>query len=100
VTLTLDTLSYNTFSVGQLKVLATDSLGYVYATFTDEAGHFQINLPAGNYIVSLNPDAFDDVIKPVQMAFQVNLLDNDAQSVYFHIKQKARKITRIKAEVN
>jgi hypothetical protein len=100
ITITLDTLSYNTFSVGQLKVLATDSLGYVYATFTDDAGHFQINLPAGNYIVSLNPEAFDDNIKPVQMAYQVNLLDNASQSVYFHIKQKARKITRIKADVN
>jgi len=100
VSLTLDTLSHTTFSIDQLKVTATDSLGYVYATFTNETGHYQLNLPAGNYIVSLNPDAFDDVIKPVQMAFQVNLLDNNSQSVYFHIKQKARKITRVKAELN
>jgi hypothetical protein len=100
ITVTLDTMSYNTFSAGQIKVTAKDSSGYQYATFTDDLGHFQINLPAGNYIISLNPDAFDDNIKPEQMAYTINLLDNDSLSVYFHIRQKARKITRIKAEVN
>ncbi len=100
IDITLDTLSRNTFSVGQLKVTALDSMGNKFTTFSDDNGGFRLNLPAGHYIVSLNPDAYDEVFKPLQMSYQANLLQNEEYSVFFHIKQKSRKINRIKANVN
>lgn len=99
VNITLDSLSANTFEVDQLRVTATDTMGNKYFTFTDSKGNFQINLPASHYVVSLNPEAFDDVFKPVQMAFNVDLLLNQEMTVNFHVKQKARGIRKIKANI-
>jgi|GEM_PF-1103033 len=100
VGITLDAISSNSFTVGQLKVTAIDSMGNQFTTFTDDDGSYELNVPAGNYIVSLNPDAFDDVFKPTQMSFNVDMLHNETFTVTFHIKQKSRKINRIKADID
>jgi hypothetical protein len=99
IMLTLDSISQNKFSVSQLRVTAVDSMGNKFSTFTDDEGRFQLSLPASNYVVSLNPDAYDENFKPVQMAFPVDLLYNNEAKVTFHIKQKNRKVNRVKSDI-
>ncbi len=99
VSLILDSLSTTSFDVFQLKVTAVDSMGNVFTTFTDSKGMFRLSLPAGQYIVSLNPDAFDDNFRPNAMAYQVDLLHNETQNLAFVVKQKARKVNRVKAKM-
>lgn len=94
-----DSLSSSTFTVDQLKVSAIDTAGNTFICFTDVTGEFKLSLPAGNYVISLNPDAFDENFKPITMAFNIDLLHNDKQELAFYIKQKARRINKVKAEL-
>lgn len=99
VYITFDSLSTNTFSKGRLRVTALDSAGEKFTTLTDEEGNFVLSVPENNYIVSLNPEAFDDNFRPVQMSFQTDMVHNNEVKLVFHIKQRARKVNKIKAEI-
>jgi hypothetical protein len=96
----LDSISNQKFYSDYLKITVTDSSGEKFSTLTDRAGKFSIAVPGGKYFVSLNPAAFDDVFKPVQMAFTVDLINNESASVTFEIRQRQRKVQKIKAEIN
>ncbi len=97
ITVILDSLSRQKFSSDYLKVIVTDSTGDKFTTLSDANGNFSIGVPAGKYIVSLNPQAFDDVFRPVQIAFTADVSNNEEANVYFQIKQRQRKLIMIKA---
>jgi hypothetical protein len=99
ITIVFDSLSKTTFSNAYLRVTAIDSAGEKFTTLTDQDGRYQLNVPENKYIVSLNPEAFDEGFKPVQMAQAANMYVTDEQVVNFIIKQRTRKINRIDATV-
>ncbi len=93
----LDSISHQRFSSDYLKVTVTDSTGDQFTTLSDANGNFSIGVPSGIYIVSLNPQAFDDVFKPIQIAFTADVTNNEEANVYFKIKQRQRKLIMVKA---
>jgi hypothetical protein len=95
----LDTFSNQKFSPDRLKVIVTDSAGEKFTTLTNTKGFYSLGVPAGKYLVTLNPAAFDDVFKPVQIAFSVDLMKEEEVKVNFEIKQRQRKVVRIKADI-
>jgi hypothetical protein len=98
ISVILDSLSHLKFSPDLLKVIVTDSTGDKFSTLTDTHGNFTIGVPAGKYIVSLNPQAFDETFKPVQIAFTADLINNEEERVFFKIKQKQRKLIMVKPD--
>lgn len=94
-----DSFSTQNFLPDRLKITVTDSKGEKYTTITNSKGQFNIGVPNGKYLVSLNPLAFDDVFKPVQMAFTVDLINNVNEKVIFVIKQKQRKVVMVKSNL-
>jgi hypothetical protein len=95
----IDSFSNQRFDPDRLKVTAVDSSGMKYSTLTDAKGNFFINVPAGHYLVSLNPAAFDDVFKPSQIAYTVDLSYSESATVVFEIQQRKRKVNIIKANL-
>jgi hypothetical protein len=86
----VDSTSNLKFNVGHIKVTATDEAGVVYSTLTEENGEFYLNVPAGNYVVSLSEAAFDDNFRPVEMSQTADMVNNNVKNLYFEIKQKKR----------
>ncbi|PZP50649.1 MAG: hypothetical protein DI598_05125, partial [Pseudopedobacter saltans] len=99
IKLVLDDKSSGKFDIGSLKITATDSAGVSFTTYSDAQGIFTFSLPAGNYKVSLNPDAFDENFRSSSMAVEIDLLNHENQNVAFTIKQKPRKVNKVKAEL-
>jgi hypothetical protein len=99
VFVTLDTFSNQKFSPDRLKVIVTDSAGEKFTTLTNAKGYYSLGVPAGKYVVTLNPAAFDDVFKPVQMAFSVDLMKAEEIKVNFEIRQRQRKVVRVKSDI-
>ena len=98
ITILLDSLSKQKFSSDYLKIIVTDSTGDKFTTLSDASGNFSIGVPSGKYVVSLNPQAFDDVFRPVQIAFIADVTNNEEANIYFQIKQRQRKLIMIKAD--
>ncbi len=99
ITIIFDSLSKTTFSNAYLRVTAIDSSGEKFSTLTDMLGNYQLNVPQNKYIVTLNPDAFDDGFKPVQMVQNANMYVADEMVLNYVIKQRTRKINKIDATV-
>lgn len=91
----LDSLSNIKVSVQGIKVSATDTLGNAYSALANEAGYYYINVPSGYYLVSLNPDAFDNAFRPVRLSYTVEVKNKDEQAD-FEIRQQRRKIRLLK----
>ena len=92
VTVKLDSLYRMNITPDNLKVTAVDSSGKVYSTLTNENGQFFINVPSGKFDVSLNPEAFNDNIKPVQLKFSIDMSLTEQAEVNFEVKQQSRKV--------
>lgn len=94
--LSLDSNSNLSFALANIKVTAKGTNdttnNSTFSTLTDENGEFYFNLPAGNYIVSLSEQAFDDNFKPSQWAQPADLFNNNTKTIYFDIRQKKRQI--------
>lgn len=93
--LSIDSNSNLSFSLGNIKVTAetvqkTDTIKY--ATLTDESGAFHFNLPSGNYIITVSPQAFDDNFKPTEFSQAADLVNNYNKVIYFDIRQRKRQI--------
>ncbi len=89
----LDTFSSKSFGSQNIKVTAVDTFGQTYTTLTDKDGFFYFYLPSNNYIVSLNPEAFEGGdFKPAQLAYNVDLNDFNESILLIEIKQKTRKV--------
>ena len=89
--------SSNYFEVENLKITAVDSLGNSYSAYTNKEGQFLINLPKGEYVVSLNPKAFTEFFIPDQISQKVDMANTDEKTIYFTIRQKERRINKVKA---
>jgi len=100
VYITFDSLSSATFTKDRLRITAIDSVGEKFTTLTDDDGNYVLNVPENIYVVTMNPEAFDDNFKPVQMSFSADLVHNPSVNIIFHIKQKQRKVNRIKSNIN
>ncbi len=87
-----DELSNTDFNPSNIKVTATGPGGEIFTTITDQDGNFHLNLPAGEYVVSLNEAAFGEQFRPLQFAQTADLLNNESKTIYFEIKQRKRQI--------
>lgn len=96
VTVTLDSLNRSSFSCANIRVTATDTAGRVYSMLTSKSGEYFLNLPAGIYVVSLNPEAFTASLKPVVMAFRADLGREDEAIINFEIRDKKREVRFLK----
>jgi hypothetical protein len=95
-----DSLADTKFSKNNVKVTATDSEGRSYATITNREGDYFLNLPAGVYVVSLNPDVFNGNFQAVKISFDINLNVIDSSIVNFEIKQRKRQTRLMIADEN
>ncbi|RAJ79062.1 hypothetical protein CLV59_106122 [Chitinophaga dinghuensis] len=95
-----DSLAGTRVRLENIKVTATDSAGVSYSTLTDLKGTYFINVPAGKYTVSLNPDAFIDKIRPKVMAYPVDLSHATEGTANFEIVDKSREIKFFKPKQN
>lgn len=94
----LDSFSSKKYSAESLKVIVSDTSGNYYITLADKDGKFFINVPAGRYKVSLNPEVFSDKFQPDQMAYMVEVNDrSDIATVTFTIRQRNRQIIFLKS---
>lgn len=96
VKLLLDSLSHTVFTPDNLKITATDTTGMVFTTITNEKGDYFINLLSGIYIVSLNPEAFNENLKPRELSFTVDLSEKEEQVINFSVIEKKRKVRFLK----
>lgn len=100
VTVSLDSTSNQKFSSFGLKVMVTDSSGEKHSTLVNSSGKFNISIPSGKYVVSLNPNAFDEKFKPKQFTFTVDLTVKNEAEVNFEIIQRQRKIIKVKSALD
>ncbi|MFB6457815.1 hypothetical protein ACE38W_21270 [Chitinophaga sp. Hz27] len=87
-----DAISSSRLHPENIKVSATDVEGVTYSTLTDIKGNYFLNVPAGKYTVSLNPEAFTDKVKPKVMSYQTDLTKNMESKIDFEIIDKSREI--------
>ncbi|MGN6568023.1 MAG: hypothetical protein ACTHJ0_08730, partial [Flavipsychrobacter sp.] len=96
----VDTISHTPVPVLNYRVTATDSSGEKYTDLTDAQGNFTLSLPAGKYSVALNPAAFaDEAVKPTEISYNVDLVNNEEGIVIFKLVQKKRGVVFIKADL-
>ena len=97
----IDTISHTEVTIQNYRVTATDSSGEKFSDLTDAHGDFTLSLPAGKYAVALNPAAFaDEAVKPTQISYNVDLVNNEEGIVTFKLVQKKRGVVFIKADLN
>ena len=97
----IDTISHTAVTIQNYRVTATDSSGEKFSDLTDAHGDFTLSLPAGKYTVALNPAAFaDEAVKPTQISYNVDLVNNEEGIVTFKLVQKKRGVVFIKADLN
>jgi hypothetical protein len=76
----------------RIKVIAVDSSGQYYSTLCNEKGEYFMNVPANEYTVSLNPDAYGDRMQPDKFSYKIDLVNHQRQNVNFIIREQKRKI--------
>lgn len=87
-----DDKSMQRMEPGNIRLTATDESGNTFSTLTDDGGKFFFNLPAGQYIVSLNTAAFDEQFKPTETSQTADLKNNDTIDLRFDVRQKRRQM--------
>jgi hypothetical protein len=90
--------SYSTLSIepDHIKVKAVDSTGNEYSALTNENGEYFINVPAGHYTVSLNPEAFTGSIRPTVLFSAVDLRARQDAVVNFTLQERKRPMRLLK----
>ncbi|MBX9784858.1 MAG: hypothetical protein K2X48_16330 [Chitinophagaceae bacterium] len=91
-----DTSDMNPFRSVGIKIIVSDTTGRIFSTLTDETGAFYFNLPSGRYVVSLNPEVFNDKIKPDILSYTVDLNAKETAEVEFVIRKEKRTIRFLK----
>jgi hypothetical protein len=89
---------YSTFKMdlSQILVKAIDSTGREFAALTNENGDYFINVPAGQYTVTLNPEAFTDSIRPVTLYQQIDLRNAVEATINFVLQERRRPMRLLK----
>lgn len=93
-----DNKSDQRMELGNIRLTATDEGGNNVSTLTDDNGRFFFNLPAGQYIITLNTAAFDEQFKPTEISKTADLKNNTSLNLIFDVRQKKRQINIRKAE--
>ncbi|SJZ42627.1 hypothetical protein SAMN04488128_101158 [Chitinophaga eiseniae] len=96
IVISSDSLAKSNFPRSNIKVIATDSTGMLYSTLTDDMGSYFLNVPAGKYAVSLNPEAFNDKIRPRVMSCSVDVGLRLEGTADFEIVDKSRIVRMFK----
>lgn len=91
-----DAQSSLTMALDGIRITAAASDGAIYNTLTNTNGEFSFNLPAGNYIISVNQAVFDDNFRIAEVSKAADLVNNQRLHLQFEIRQKKRamNITR------
>jgi len=75
-----------------IRITATGKDGTTFSTLTNVDGEYYINLPADQYILSINQNAIDEKFKAADPVKTIDLINNDEIKSDFLIKQKRRQI--------
>ena len=92
LSLTRDEKSNLTMQLDGIRITAVSADGKTYATLTNAEGEFFFNLPAAEYTVTLNAEAFDETFRPAETSKSVDLVHNNLLNIQFDIRQKKRQI--------
>ncbi len=87
-----DEKSSLTMQLDGIRITAVSADGKTYTTLTTAEGEFFFNLPAGEYTVTINQDAFDENFHPADINKSADLVNNNILNVQFDIRQKKRQI--------
>jgi hypothetical protein len=83
----------NQVNISNIRVTAFRENGKSFSALTDGQGRFDIYVPAGKYIVTLNEAALGKSLSVVQNNQNVELTDNvDNINVNFYVVEKQRKL--------
>jgi hypothetical protein len=96
VSIELDAYRSQTIEPDHILVKAIDSAGKEFSALTNEEGAYFINVPAGVYTVSLNPEAFTGSIRPTMMYQSVDLRSTQEATVNFVLQEKRRPVRLLK----
>ena len=96
-----DTTSENIFLPGNIKVTAADIAHREYSAITNRDGEYFLSVPAGEYIVSLNAESFNDFYRPVSFSKAVVLTAAENAVADFEVKQRKRgmKMIQVAGEI-
>lgn len=79
--------------LSRIRITAIDSSGKSYSVLTGVKGEFVINLPAGQYILSINESALGDNFTFIQNKIELDLSKNvENFSITFNAIERKRKI--------
>jgi hypothetical protein len=79
--------------LARIRITATDSVGNSFSGLTDRNGSFQLYLPMGNYILTVNESALGDKYTFIQNKIAVDLSRNiDNYNISFNVVEKKRKM--------
>ncbi|MBE7172311.1 MAG: hypothetical protein INR73_17115 [Williamsia sp.] len=87
-----DEKSNVTMQLDGIRITAISVDGKTYATLTNAEGEFFLNLPAAEYTVTINQEAFDENFRPSETSKSVDLVNNNLLNIQFDIRQKKRQI--------
>ncbi|WP_205509935.1 carboxypeptidase-like regulatory domain-containing protein [Longitalea arenae] len=85
-----DEQSSLTMLLDGIRIIATAADGTVYNTLTNSNGEYAFNLPAGQYIISINQAVFDDNFRVAGASKTADLVNNQRLHLQFEIRQKKR----------
>ena len=79
--------------LSRIRITAIDSSGKSYSVLTGAKGDFVINLPAGQYVLSINESAIGDNFTFIQNKIELDLSKNiENFSITFNAIERKRKI--------
>ena len=79
--------------LSRIRITAIDSSGKTYSVLTDQKGEFVINLPTGQYVISVNKSILGDNFVFIQNKLNLDLSKNYQNfSITFNVIERKRKM--------
>jgi hypothetical protein len=79
--------------LSRIRVTAMDSTGKTYSVLTERNGNFLLNLPAGQYVISINESALGKDFVFTQSKYNLDLSTSfENLSLTFNAVEKKRKM--------
>ena len=79
--------------LSRIRITAIDSSGKTYSVLTDQKGEFVINLPTGQYVISVNESILGDNFVFIQNKLNLDLSKNYQNfSITFNVIERKRKM--------